>query len=429
MTAWYKKLNRPLYMLALTAGILFFCGLFCAFTPVLPKNIKVNGIEVGGLTKSQATKKIRKDFEDELKGKELKICTKSEEYIFRYPEISYKDDLKNLLKSVKKGGRYTAEFECYLCGLNEIVRGICIDESVLTVEPYAVFNREGAPFTYYAGCDGISANEAELKRDILNSLNGGFEKVVLKYTAVKRTKTLDKVKEETALLSSFTTYFDGGNLTRTSNIRLASASLNGSVIEGGKVLSFNKTVGARVKERGYLPAKIIEGGEFVEGVGGGVCQVSTTLYNCALLAGLNIAEYHPHSLAVGYVPPSRDAMVSGSVFDLKIENPSRTPVYVRAQTGNNFVSFKIYGAGTGASYELSSSVTGSLPAPKELTKQKDKAREGKDGILSNGYLTVKRGNETKITLIRQDRYAPVKSYVYDGNDGENGNGEKKKQNI
>ena len=411
-------------MLALTAGILFFCGILCAFTPLLPKGVKVNGIEVGGLTRQQAASRIRQTFEDELKEKQLKIRTKRGEYIFKYPEISYKDDLKNLLKSVKKGGEYTADYECYLCGLSEIAPDICRNESIFMVEPYAVFNKEGAPFTYYAGNDGIIANEGELKKDIQNSLSGSFETVTLKYSHVRRTKTLDEVKKETALLSAFTTYFDGENLTRTSNIRLAASSLNGTVLDGGKVLSFNRAVGERVKERGYLPAKIIVDGEFVEGVGGGVCQVSTTLYNAALLAGLNIAEYHPHSLAVGYVPPSRDAMVSGSSCDLKIENSSRTPVYIRAQTGKNYISFKIYGASSGAKFELTSEVTGSIPATQELTAEKDKVREGKDGILSNGYLTVKRGGETKITLIRTDRYAPVKRFVYDGAEDDSENGQK-----
>ena len=406
-------------MLALTAGILFFCGFFCAFTPLLPKNVKVNGIEVGGLTEKEAARRIRRNFEEELKKEQLKICTKSGEYIFGYPEINYKDDLKNLLKTVKKGGSYTAEYECYLCGLNEIAPDICRNESIFAVEPYAVFNKEGAPFTYFSGNDGIIANEAQLKEDIKKSLKGGFESVTLQYTFVKRKKTLEEVKKETALLSSFTTYFDGENLTRTSNVRLAAASLNGSVLRGGKVLSFNGTVGQRVKERGYLPAKIIVDGEFVEGVGGGVCQVSTTLYNAALLAGLNIAEYHPHSLAVGYVPPSRDAMVSGSACDLKIENPSHTPVYIRAQTGKNFVNFKIYGSGTGAQFSLSSEVTGSIPATREFTDQKDRARAGRDGILSSGYLTVKRGNETKITLIRQDRYSPQSAIIYSAEDEEN----------
>ena len=410
-------------MLALTAGILFFCTLFLGFTPVLPKDVKVNGIEVGGMTRKEAARIIRLDFERELKEKQLKICAKSGEYIFKYPEINYKDNLKNLLKSVKKGGRYRAEYECYLCGLNEIAPDICCNESIFMVEPYAVFNKEGAPFTYFSGNDGSIVDEAQLRRDIQNSLKGDFNEVTLKFNKVRRTKTLEDIKSETSLLSSFTTYFDGENLTRTSNIRLAASSLNGSIIEGKRVLSFNYTVGARVKERGYLSAKIIENGEFVEGVGGGVCQVSTTLYNAALLAGLNITEYHPHSLAVGYVPPSRDAMVSGSSCDLKIENACRTPVYIRAQTGKNFVNFRLYGANLGTVYELSSEVTGSIPAPEEFTDQRDRAREGRDGILSNCYLTVKRGGETKITLLRKDRYAPVKRYVYDGAEEENGNKE------
>ncbi len=401
-------------MLALTAGILFFCGLFCGFYSILPKNVKVNGIDVGGLSREEAARIIRQDFVEKLKEKELKVRSKSGEYVFRYPEIGYKDDLKNILKNVKKGRVYSAEFECYLCGLNEIAPDICRNESIFMVEPYAVFNKEGEPFTYYGGNDGIIADEAQLKSDILKSINGQFNEVSLKYTRVARTKTLEEVKKQTAPLSSFTTYFDGGNLTRTSNIRLAAAKLNGCVLEGGNILSFNHIVGARVKERGFLPAKIIVNGEFTEGVGGGVCQVSTTLYNAALLAGLNISEYHPHSLAVGYVPPSRDAMVSGSSCDLKIENKGRTPVYIRAQTGNGFVKFSLYGKSDGGVYSLSSEVTGSIPAPEEFTGDAEKAREGKDGILSYGYLTYKKGGETKITLIRKDRYAPVKRFVYDG---------------
>ena len=403
-------------MLALTAGILFFSGLICGFSVTLPKNIKVNGIEVGGLKSKEAAQIIRQDFEDKLREKELKIRAENGEYTFRYPEINYKDDLKNLLKSVKRGGGYNARFECYLCGINEIAPDICRNESIFMVEPYAVFNKEGAPFTYYGGNDGIIANEAKLKEDIIKSINGDFEEVTLKYTHIKRTKTIEEVKNETALLSVFTTYFDGDNLTRTSNIRLAAASLNGTALKGGEVLSFNHIVGARVPERGFLPAKIIVNGEFTEGVGGGVCQVSTTLYNAALLAGLEVTEYHPHSLSVSYVPPSRDAMVSGSDCDLKIQNGARTPVYIRAQTGKNFVSFKIYGKSGGEKYELSSEVTGSLPAPEEFTKDRDKVRDGKDGILSNGYLTVKRGGETKITLIRKDSYAPVKRYIFDGDE-------------
>ncbi|MDE5729476.1 MAG: VanW family protein, partial [Clostridia bacterium] len=177
------------------------------------------------------------------------------------------------------------------------------------------------------------------------------------------------------------------------------------------------------KESVFLPAKIIETGEFTEGVGGGVCQVSTTLYKAAVLSGMKVVEYHPHSLAVGYVPPSRDAMVSGKAFDLKIKNPAKTPVYIRATTLNGSVNFTFYGADDGAEYSIKSSVTGSIPAPEEITEERDKARDGRDGITSEGYLEITRDGYTKRTLLRKDKYLPVKKIIYGGADENFENGE------
>ena len=290
-------------------------------------------------------------------------------------------------------------------------------------EPYAKFSAYGKPFEYCDGNDGRRGDAKALVKDIKNSLNGGFERVNVKFTRVPRTKTIEDVKSETRLLSSFTTCFDGGNLNRVSNIRLAASKINGTVLEGGKTLSFNDIVGARVKERGFLTAKIIENGEFTEGVGGGVCQVSTTLYNAALLSGLKIEEYHPHTLAVGYVPPSRDAMVSGTYFDLKISNPYPTPVYIRASVTGGSVAFSIYGYDDGTAYSLSSEVTGAIPAPEESCASPEEARAGKDGLTSESYLTVTRGSYVKTVLLRKDKYAPVKRVVYSDpthEEGENG---------
>ncbi len=210
------------------------------------------------------------------------------------------------------------------------------------------------------------------------------------------------------LLSSFTTYFDGENAARSDNIRLAASSVNGFVLQNGDVFSFNAIVGQRTSERGYKRAKIIENGEFVEGIGGGVCQVSTTLYNAALLAGCRIREYHPHSLAISYVPPSCHAMVSGTFFDLKFENTTGSTLYISALTGKNYVNFKFYGRDFGKRYSYSTRVTGAIEAPEEFTEDIALVREGKDGIVSEGYLTVTQNGVTKEILIRRDKYAPRK---------------------
>ena len=215
-----------------------------------------------------------------------------------------------------------------------------------------------------------------------------------------------------SLLSSFTTYFDGGNAPRSHNIRLASSLINKTVLQNGEIFSFNQTVGKRTAERGFQTAKIIENGEFVEGVGGGVCQVSTTLYNAVILSGCKIREYHPHSLAVNYVAPSRDAMVSGTFFDLQFENTTGSTIYLTSVTGENFITFKIYGRDSGKRYAFRSCVTGSIEAPEEFTDDLSLVRVGRDGTVSEGYLTVTENGKSHEILVRRDKYAPQKKITF-----------------
>lgn len=406
----FFKLNILIFVPALFAGIIFLCG----FAKTVPYGVTVNGVPVGGKTYAQAAQAVRAEIVKGLDGKTLEIAGENSVYEFSYPEISFKDDLRTALKSARRGSALNVRVSYYLCGLNEIVRYICANESVPVVEPYAVFNKLGDPFTYVEGSDGRKADGEKLKADIINSLAGGFEKVTLSFVRVPRTKSMEEVRSQTCKLASFTTRFDGSNVNRSSNIRLAANYLSGTVLASGKTLSFNDIVGARVTSRGFLPAKIIENGEFTDGVGGGVCQVSTTLYNAALLSGLKIEEYHPHTLAVGYVPPSRDAMVSGDYYDLKICNTDDSPVYIRALTGKNSVTFEVYGKKGDAEYSLSSSVTENIEAEEEITRDPAKARVKKDGLKSEGYLTVTRGGYKKTVLLRKDKYLPVKGFKYEG---------------
>ena len=214
------------------------------------------------------------------------------------------------------------------------------------------------------------------------------------------------------LLSTFTTYFDGTNEARSHNIRLASSLINKTVLQNGDIFSFNNTVGQRTAERGFRTAKIIENGEFVEGVGGGVCQVSTTLYNAVVLAGCKIREYHPHSLAVNYVPPSRDAMVSGTFFDLKFENTTGSTIYITSVAGENYITFKVYGRDFGKRYTLRSCVTGTIQASEEFTDDASLVRVGRDGTISEGYLIITENGKSREIILRRDKYAPQKKITF-----------------
>lgn len=394
MNGILKKLSVLLLLPALAAGIFIFCG----FAKKLPRGTFINGVDVGGMTRPQAVALVRDDILSDLDSRPLKIISGKGEYAFSYPEISFKDDVKKVAESVRRAGEYSISLSWYLNGLDAVVSGICAAESEEVREPRATFNGgDGEPFLYEEGKDGALPDAGKLKRDILSSLKnrvygGDFAEVALSVKKVAPSQDMAGLKQKTARLSVYTTYFDCENTPRVSNIKLAGEKISGCVLSPGESFSFNSRVGARTEANGFKKAKIIEDGRFVYGTGGGVCQVSTTLYNAALLAGLKVTEYHPHSLSVNYVRPSRDAMVSGSYSDLKFCNTTNCPVYIRVLTGLYYVRCEMYGLSDGAKYSLSSVVTG---------------EEG-GTVESECYLTVTRGESSYTKLLRKDRYLPAK---------------------
>ena len=121
------------------------------------------------------------------------------------------------------------------------------------------------------------------------------------------------------LMGEYSTSYASSSAARKHNIELAASAVNGAVIGVGEEFSFNVTVGVRSRRRGYLPAPVIVSGKYTTGVGGGVCQVSTTLYNAVLRSGLEVVSVSRHSIPVSYVPRSMDAMVSGAT-DFRFKN-------------------------------------------------------------------------------------------------------------
>jgi len=219
-------------------------------------------------------------------------------------------------------------------------------------------------------------------------------------------------------ISSFTTWYSQKDVGRCENIELAASFLDGIILQPFGEFSFNQTVGERNAKKGYKNAKIIVNGEYVQGVGGGVCQVSTTLYNAALLSGMSVTEFHPHSLAVGYVDPSRDAMVSTS-SDLKFFNPYDVPVKLKitAKNGGVFASFYSKGEekNTWTSYKICTCVLARIPPPERMVRwgEEDKTlQEAKEGIESEAYLErYENGRLADRKRIRKDIYSPIREII------------------
>ena len=215
-------------------------------------------------------------------------------------------------------------------------------------------------------------------------------------------------------LSSYTTYYDQKDGGRVENIRIAAGLIDGITVQAFGEFSFNQAVGRRTADAGFKQAKIIVNGEYVQGVGGGVCQVSTTLYNAALKSGLQIVEFHPHSLRVSYVPPSRDAMVS-SHSDLRLFNPYAHPVHISAQIFTGGIRVVFYGKGNGLRYEIVSEEGESISPPPPIVKAGDKdeiLRAPKNGLKSESYLETYQGAQLiRREKLRADEYRPTQGII------------------
>lgn len=168
--------------------------------------------------------------------------------------------------------------------------------------------------------------------------------------------TTEDVAPIDSLVGQATTFFRIHERNRVHNIRLAAARLDHLLIRPGETLSFNAVVGPRSPKRGFRRARVIVDGEFTEDFGGGVCQVSSTLYLAALRAGMEVIQRHPHSRPIGYLPSGMDATVNFGSLDLKLRNPFSTPLYLRTFVKGGRLTVLILGKRQPKTYHLVRSV-------------------------------------------------------------------------
>lgn len=226
--------------------------------------------------------------------------------------------------------------------------------------------------------------------------------------------------ESQRLIAHFTTYYGESSDNRKYNVELAARKIDGTVLYPEDEFSFNDTVGRRTERNGFKSALIIQDGVFVEGLGGGVCQVSSTVYNCALLAGLTISHVRPHSLPVSYVAPSFDAMVS-SETDFRFVNTLSGAVTLKVKTDGKYIRAEIYGFDCVTVRRRSETVEilpykteyrddDTIPLGEEVIET-----YGKNGLKSVGYLDYfNDGVLINSILIRRDIYLPLNRVILRG---------------
>lgn len=331
------------------------------------KNIYIGPVEVSGMTEKEAVKVVEAHLEEDNQIKvTLKVGEKEAESTLEELGIGFKD-VKKAVKEAVKYGKEGSLWSRYrkIKKLNKeklvIDKNVGLDEEKAT----AVFKEKAVPLTNHAvdasitkTADGFdieeekSGNTIDIKASIasleeyLNTewkhKDFSFKMVQKKEKPKVKASDLESISDE---LGTFST--DAGGGERWQNLQTGAEKLSGTIIMPGQEVSVHDLTAPYDEEHGYVPAGSYENGQVVDTYGGGICQVSTTLYNALLFAELEITKRYPHSMLINYVDPSRDAAIAGDTKDLRFKNNYDTPVYLYGEIDeNNQLHFTVYGKDT-----------------------------------------------------------------------------------
>lgn len=258
--------------------------------------------------------------------------------------------------------------------------------------------------------------EASLKA-IEEHFKGNWQK---KDTTITLVSKIDEPKVTRAdleqiqdVLGQFTTNCGVGG-GRVQNIESGTKHINGALIMPGEEYSANAAMEPYTEENGYTNAGSYENGKVVQSMGGGICQVSSTLYNAILFAELEVTERMPHSMTVGYVDASKDAAIAGTWKDLKFKNNTETPIYIEGYTSGGNLTFKIYGKETRSAsrtVEYSSEVLSKTEPKKNFVESGNqlgtikKTDAGHTGVKARLWKIVKEnGKEVSREIVNNSSY-------------------------
>lgn len=261
---------------------------------------------------------------------------------------------------------------------------------------------------------------AEINNNAVNNTELRVEAVVKNVEPEYTAEDMAKCKD---VLGKFSTSYKEGQVSRSANVKNAVSFINGKVVYPGETLSVADTIYPLTSDNGYLEAPSYAGGQVVDSLGGGVCQVSTTLYNAVLLSELEIVERSPHSMVVSYVKPSMDAAIAGDYKDFKFKNNTDVPIYIQGSAGGGILTFTVYGMETRPSsrkIEYLSDVVETIQPGKDVVTE-DKTlpesyrkvtQEAHVGYVANLYKIVyENGVEVSREKINYSRYKAVPQYV------------------
>lgn len=445
-------MKKKYFIIGISAAIIvLLIPIFIIYSKVQKWNnyiypgVSVAKIDLSGKTKDEAKSILNSRFQNNIANKKVNILDEKNNYSLTFDQLQVKYDIDNAVNSAYNYGKNFNFYEKYRAItsqkqssfelkasynnnlLNNLVKGIGqkINKEALN----AKIVRSGSGFTITPEQDGRKLDESGIEKNIAaaidsDSTNGDIDiKAAVENVKAKITK--EKLQSINSLIGSFKTdYASISSSERMNNIQLATAAINGTVLLPGDSFSFNGIVGERTAARGYKSAPVLIGNKSDMGLGGGICQVSTTLYNAVLKSGIKATVRAHHTLPSHYVSVGYDATVDYGNLDYKFKNTLNYPIYIEGSTDGGYVVFNIYSNSSllSTTYNITSQVYAELqpntkyvddPTLPSGTTQIDQSPVV--GHRVKVYLEAyKNGNLISKSLITDDTYSAVDGVVRRG---------------
>lgn len=434
-----KTYNIILKILLIVIAVVIIISFILLNKKTIYTNVSINGIDVGELDKRQAIELLKKELFVKLKENSIILKYNNEElFQLDYNSIGLDYDYSSAVESAFKIGREGTIFnrlkEIIMCKINgrnidmkyiwdeKILENklLLIENNINTASKNASIQCIDNKIQITKETVGKKLNKELLRTRIIQAINNNYSTIVLPVEEDIPPITYDFLSSINGEISSFSTSFKGSSKGRINNIKLAASAINGILIMPQEEISFNDITGPRSKKNGYQESSVIVAGDYTTGIGGGVCQVSTTLYNALLLADVNILERHPHSIPASYVSYGRDAAVSDNYLDLKFKNDKDTPIYICAGVQGYDLIIKVFGnKEDGKEVQITTTIVEKIsPEVEEVLDESLKPGEkivvqkGRYGYKVKTYKIVYEQNiEKEKRLVSFDYYKPRKKLI------------------
>lgn len=447
MKKWKGSLLLAICLLAMASSMTV-----CAAGETILKGVSIDKLDVSGMTREEALAALE-SYEKNLGGQSIKLGIGDNVIEAKLSDLGVTFDNEDLVDEAIGVGhagnivkRYKDQKDLQHSGKTFPLSWQTNEDTVRTyVEnnctkydkkaQNASLTRENGAFNFVAGTEGLELNVDSAVRTISDYLENSWtsdntEVLNLETQVTEPEGSAEELANIKDLLGSFTTSFSTSGSNRCKNVSSGASHINGTVLYPGEEFSAYETVSPFTEANGYAMAGSYLNGEVVDSMGGGICQVSTTLYNAVLRAELNVTERSPHSMTVHYVDLSEDAAIAGTYKDFKFVNSTEYPIYIEGYTtSDKKITFNIYGKETrdkNRTISFESQIVSETPATTILQEDagqgigyKAVSSKGSSSYVAELYKIVKvNGVETDRIKVNKSTYKGTNRVVTYGTAGD-----------